>query len=451
LHKFQKKVVSLYGSARLGEYSIPKRKENGEISDIDEIGGSENPNKNKAAAASSPFGGQRGLARLRGYTHYELTNHLGNVLAVVTDRKLISTNAFYVADVLTLTDYYAFGMQIVERTYNAPAYRYSMNGQEKDYDIDAGGNHTTALYWEYDSRIARRWNTDPIVKEWEAPYMCFGDNPITGSDVLGNTTEGDYYGADGTYLGNDGINDDKAYLVTNSIGLAKGKLSTINKGPLSHFSPLESSKFQYDVIELNVRNSDLLYVAATSYGEANSAQRIHQEMWAISNTIKNNMAERGDDDATSVCNQIAYATDGTNESFNNFRAASANDRNGTFMQSAVYGALNAFVGTTDYSNGATHWAGEDVGSTTEKRATGGLLFTNPQHDIMGIGSLMSSGSPHIEYIINKKGGIIRERGRWSYTWESTAAYSTSVNGVVHGTTFMRKSNDFLTATLARRY
>jgi hypothetical protein len=170
LHRFQKKVVSLYGSARLGEYSLPKRKENGEISDIDEIGGgSENPNKNKAAAASSLFGGQRGLARLRGYTHYELTNHLGNVLAVITDRKLISTAAFYTADVLTLTDYYAFGMQIVERTYNAAAYRYSMNGQEKDTDIDAGGNHTTALYWEYDSRIGRRWNLDTKFKQVFVP------------------------------------------------------------------------------------------------------------------------------------------------------------------------------------------------------------------------------------------------------------------------------------------
>jgi hypothetical protein len=124
--------------------------------------------------------------------HYELVNHLGNVLATVSDRKLGFQNGetFYRSDVLSVQDYYAFGMEMPDRTFNPNAYKYSINGQEKDTDIDA--NHTTALYWEYDSRIGRRWNLDPVVKEWESPYMCFGDNPIAGNDVLGNTTK-DWY------------------------------------------------------------------------------------------------------------------------------------------------------------------------------------------------------------------------------------------------------------------
>jgi RHS repeat-associated protein len=174
----------LYGSARLGEYSIPKRKENGEISDIDEIGGgSENPNKNKASAAFSPFGGQMGLERLRGYTHYELTNHLGNVLAVVTDRKLISTAAFYVADVLTLTDYYAFGQAITERTYNAAAYKYGYNGKEKDPETglqDYG-------FRMYDPRLCRFPSVDPLTKEYPyySPYQFAGNMPIQCTDIDG--------------------------------------------------------------------------------------------------------------------------------------------------------------------------------------------------------------------------------------------------------------------------
>jgi hypothetical protein len=56
------------------------------------------------------------------------------------------------------------------------SYRYSINGQEKEFELNE--NITTAEFWEYDSRIVRRWNVDPIVKMDESPYFCFGGNPI---------------------------------------------------------------------------------------------------------------------------------------------------------------------------------------------------------------------------------------------------------------------------------
>ena len=114
---------------------------------------------------------------------------------------------------LTLTDYYAFGQAIAARGYAGGSYAYFINGQLRDTEIDPNGNHTAALYWEYDSRIGRRWNIDPVVKVWESPYMCFGDNPITGSDVLGNTTNGDFYDGNGKHLGSDGKKDEKMYLI----------------------------------------------------------------------------------------------------------------------------------------------------------------------------------------------------------------------------------------------
>jgi|GEM_PF-4260744 len=66
-------------------------------------------------------------------------------------------------------------------------YRFSINGQEKSDEI--AFNTTTALYWEYDSRIARRWNIDPFVKPNESSYLTFGGNPIYHNDP-----EGDAYG-----------------------------------------------------------------------------------------------------------------------------------------------------------------------------------------------------------------------------------------------------------------
>jgi hypothetical protein len=65
-------------------------------------------------------------------------------------------------------------------------YRYSINGQEKETELNE--NITTAEYWEYDSRLGRRWNVDPVRKEYESPYMAFADNPIWLTDYDGADT-----------------------------------------------------------------------------------------------------------------------------------------------------------------------------------------------------------------------------------------------------------------------
>jgi len=65
-------------------------------------------------------------------------------------------------------------------------YRYGFNGQEKSSEISGSENLYTAEFWEYDSRIGRRWNIDPVMKEFESPYLCFSGNPIFYNDILGN-------------------------------------------------------------------------------------------------------------------------------------------------------------------------------------------------------------------------------------------------------------------------
>lgn len=46
----------------------------------------------------------------------------------------------------------------------------------------------TAEFWQYDARIGRRWNVDPVVKEYESPYAAFGNNPIWNVDPDGSDT-----------------------------------------------------------------------------------------------------------------------------------------------------------------------------------------------------------------------------------------------------------------------
>ena len=67
-------------------------------------------------------------------------------------------------------------------------YRFGFNGQEKVNEMSGIGNHNTAEFWEYDTRVARRWNVDPIFKEYESPYSAFGGNPILNIDPDGQDT-----------------------------------------------------------------------------------------------------------------------------------------------------------------------------------------------------------------------------------------------------------------------
>ena len=161
-----------------------------------------------------------------------LSNHLGNVLETISDKKIghitdATTIDYYNANVVTGNDYYPGGMQMPGRTYQATSqskYRYSINGQEKSDELN--DNLTSAKYWEYDSRIVRRWNTDPVVKPWESPYAAFGNNPIflidpDGLDWYKNGKTGDAQWFKGDrkhkgfdYLGNKDWGDKHMYFNT---------------------------------------------------------------------------------------------------------------------------------------------------------------------------------------------------------------------------------------------
>lgn len=54
------------------------------------------------------------------------------------------------------------------------------NGQERDDELAGVGNFNTALYWEYDTRLGRRWNVDPLNSKYphKSPYEAYNNNPI---------------------------------------------------------------------------------------------------------------------------------------------------------------------------------------------------------------------------------------------------------------------------------
>ena len=83
----------------------------------------------------------------------------------------------------------SFGSPLLGRKYEADTsngYRFGMNTQEKDDELYGKGNATNATFWEYDTRLGRRWNIDPVIKVWESSYTCFTNNPILFDDPLGD-------------------------------------------------------------------------------------------------------------------------------------------------------------------------------------------------------------------------------------------------------------------------
>ncbi|WP_343670655.1 LamG-like jellyroll fold domain-containing protein [Chitinophaga sp.] len=133
---------------------------------------------------------------MRGERFYELTNHLGNVMATISDKKIgisadTQTVDYFVPEVTSAQDYYSYGMMQPDRsvTLRGP-YRYGFNGMEKDNEIAGDGDNYATTFREYDARVGRWFSIDPEFRKLpsQSPYVAFDDNPIVNSDPNGDDT-----------------------------------------------------------------------------------------------------------------------------------------------------------------------------------------------------------------------------------------------------------------------
>ncbi|MBX3101885.1 MAG: hypothetical protein KF690_05205 [Bacteroidetes bacterium] len=114
-----------------------------------------------------------------GQKHYEFANHLGNVLATVTDRKLgVDTNTVadnvidvYIADMVSATDYYPFGMTLPGRHWQ----RADSMGVQKD----------TCLTCQYLQDLLHGYGGSLVDSTSLETYL-------DGAQNLGNFTPGEY-------------------------------------------------------------------------------------------------------------------------------------------------------------------------------------------------------------------------------------------------------------------
>lgn len=115
-------------------------------------------------------------------SYYELTDHLGNVRAILNreyDPSSSNNN-----QLVSYADYYPFGwlMPGTEHRSGQQDYRYGYQGQFSEKDNETGWNQFEARMW--DTRIGRWLSTDPA-GQFSSPYLGMGNNPINGIDPDG--------------------------------------------------------------------------------------------------------------------------------------------------------------------------------------------------------------------------------------------------------------------------
>ena len=152
----------------------------------------------------------------RGNKFFELSNHLGNVLATINDKKVqvddgtcaynSSTGLlekvsgtldgvldYYNADVVTANDYYPFGSQMPNRKYSQTNtnYRYGFNGKENDNEVKGEGGQQDYGMRIYDPRLAKFLSIDPLSGKYPmlTPYQFASNRPIDGIDLDGGEWE----------------------------------------------------------------------------------------------------------------------------------------------------------------------------------------------------------------------------------------------------------------------
>lgn len=127
-----------------------------------------------------------------GNKSYEASNHLGNVMAMVNDRKTPTpettntTIAFNETDIKSFNDYYPYGM-LLENRNDAANYRFGFQGQEKDNEVKGVNNSVNYKYRVHDPRLGRFFAVDPLSSKYphNSTYAFSENNVIHAIELEG--------------------------------------------------------------------------------------------------------------------------------------------------------------------------------------------------------------------------------------------------------------------------
>ncbi len=204
-----------------------------------------------------------------GLKRYELTNHLGNVLATISDRKLpYSSNSttidFYQPDILSANDYYPFGMMMVGRSFSSEGYRFGFNGKENDIETQTQ-DYGFRIYYQ---RLGKFLSIDPLVRKFAfySPYHFCGNKPIVAVDLDGREdlwihmikqSDGSYLQVENVYEVNEATRQSSAQdlgFQPPSTGVLITTLDENNQVVVVHYNPtVEITENRYTAFEKGIQ------------------------------------------------------------------------------------------------------------------------------------------------------------------------------------------------------
>jgi RHS repeat-associated protein len=135
---------------------------------------------------------------LEGLKRYELKNHLGNILATVSDKRDAVDDdgdvLYYQPKVTNWKFYYPFGSDMVGLTFNPDDHPFDFNGKPTDRELDDWQDYGERMYLK---KLIRFPSPDPLITQkkeypWYSPYQFAGGKPILAVDLDG--LEEFYYG-----------------------------------------------------------------------------------------------------------------------------------------------------------------------------------------------------------------------------------------------------------------
>jgi len=131
-------------------------------------------------------------SRVLGNKSYEISNHLGNVMSVVSDRKTPmpettnTTIAFNETVIKAFNDYYPYGMLLDGRN-ESKDYRFGFQGQEKDDEVKGENKSVNYKYRVHDPRLGRFFTMDPLASKYPfySSYQFSGNKTIAFVELEG--------------------------------------------------------------------------------------------------------------------------------------------------------------------------------------------------------------------------------------------------------------------------
>jgi RHS repeat-associated protein len=272
---------------------------------------------------------------------YQYKDHLGN-------NRLSYKNSPNGLVIVEENHYYPFGLQqkIPGSVYNNSNYKYKYNGKELQDEL--GLNMYDYGARNYDPAIGRFMNSDPMAEKrnWLSPYNYVQNNPILKIDPDG-MLDGDYYTNDGSWLGNDGIDDQKVHVVN------EGDYKPIGGGKTNIYKSTELT---------GVTNEILLAFASVIHAESGGSK---EESYAIGNVTMNFVDGGGSTQLPTLEDVVMYdnkfAQGATQDNYTSFMESG--DKNSKYAMGAAINAIGnsqGISGFSDYSNGANGWDGIDL-------------------------------------------------------------------------------------------